>query len=284
LGMSKGNSRHYADYYQTNDHPKKLWVKELAVDARLRARDVTLGPQWTGAEVLAPNGVMPVNAPQRRSLLEALRQTPDPRAKNNRFRIGSVLSIVAMALLGGARQISEVARFAQRLHPRQRSQLALPIKKGSKGFYQVPTYSVFYQVLTRLDPEAFAMTLSQWLSEHQDSLPEALAMDGKMIRGIIGMVSLVQTEDGAPVAMAIMDQKEGTERCELKAAQKLITQLPDLENKTVTADPLHCQRQSARMIVEKGGNYLFQIKGNQPNLYKVAQQEVLASPLLPKQP
>ena len=284
LGLSKGNSRHYADYYQTNDHPKKLWVKELAVDARLRARDVTLGPQWTGAEVLAPNGVMPVNAPQRRSLLEALRQTPDPRAKNNRFRIGSVLSIVAMALLGGARQISEVARFAQRLHPRQRSQLALPIKKGSKGFYQVPTYSVFYQVLTRLDPEAFAMTLSQWLSEHQDSLPEALAMDGKMIRGIIGMVSLVQTEDGTPVAMAIMDQKEGTERCELKAAQKLITQLPDLENKTVTADPLHCQRQSARMIVEKGGDYLFQIKGNQPNLYKVAQQEVLASPLLPKQP
>jgi len=38
------------------------------------------------------------------------------------------------------------------------------------------------------------------------------------------------------------------------------------------------------MIVEKGGDYLFQIKGNQPNLYKVAQQEVLASPLLPKQP
>ena len=118
----------------------------------------------------------------------------------------------------------------------------------------------------------------------KDSLPETLAMDGKMIGDIIGMVSLVQTEDGDPVAMAIMDQKEGTERCELKAAQKLITQLPDLENKTVTADPLHCQRQSARMIVEKGGNYLFQIKGNQPNLYKVAQQEVLASPFYPSNP
>ena len=283
LGMSAGNRRHYADYYQSNDHPKKLWVKELSPQARDRACELALDAQLAGAVVRASHGVMPLKAQERRSLLLVMRQVPDPRAKNNRFHIGSVLSIVAMALLGGARQISEIARFAQRLHPRQRSQLGLPIKKGTKSFYQVPSYSVFHQVLTRLDPEAFAQTLSQWLSEQQDSLPQSLAMDGKMIGEIIGMVSLVDTDSGAPVAMKVMDQKEGTERCELKAAQELISELPDLENKPVTADPLHCQKQSARMIVEKGGDYLFQIKGNQPNLYKVAQQETMASPPLTKQ-
>jgi hypothetical protein len=33
---------------------------------------------------------------------------------------------------------------------------------------------------------------------------------------------------------------------------------------------LHCQRAHARTIVDKGGDYLFQIKGNQPNLLKKA--------------
>ncbi len=282
LGFSAGNQRHYADYYQSNDHPKKLWVKEFNPQACLKACQTLLGPQQMKGKVPAPNGVMPLPAPMRRSLFEVFRHAPDPRAKNNHFRIGSVLCIVAMALLSGARQITEVARFAQRLHPRQRSQLGLPRKKGSPGFYQVPSYSVFYQVLTRLDPEAFAQTLNQWLAEHQDRLPRALAMDGKMIRDIVGMVSLVQTEDGAPVALAIMDQKEGTKRCELQAAKTLLAQVPNLENQTITADPLHCQRDQARTIVEKGGDYLLQIKGNQENLHKLARQEVLASPPLPK--
>ncbi len=72
---------------------------------------------------------------------------------------------------------------------------------------------MFYQVLTRLDPVAFAVVLSEWLSSQQDTLPGALALDGKMIRDIIGTVSLVDVEDGAPVAVSVMEQKENTSRC-----------------------------------------------------------------------
>ena len=105
-----------------------------------------------------------------------------------------------------------------------------------------------------------------------------------MIRDIIGTVSLVEVEDGSPVAGAIMDQKEGTPRCELKSAQKLIGQIPTLEGKTITADPLHCQKETARQIVEKGGDYLLQIKGNQPALLKLARQQAGASPFFPRPP
>ena len=45
------------------------------------------------------------------------------------------------------------------------------------------------------------------------------------------------------------------------------------KNKIVTADALHCQKTTARTIVEKGGDYLLQIKGNQPKL--LAQAEAL---------
>ncbi len=205
------------------------------------------------------------------SLLEVFRKAPDPRDTNTRYRTGPVLTLIAMALLAGRRDIAEIARFAKTLTHPQRRRLGLPLKKGTKAFYQVPGYSVFYQLLTRMDPEAFAQLLSQWLLSRAGTLPQALALDGKMIRDHIGLLTLAQHEDGAPQGMAVYDQKEGTERCELSAAGALLENLPPLDDKMITADPLHCQRKHARLIVEKGGDYLLQIKGNQANLLKHAQ-------------
>ena len=56
--------------------------------------------------------------------------------------------------------------------------------------------------------------------------------------------------------MAVYDQKEGTPRCEQTAAAALLERLPALDGKIITADALHCQRPTARVIVEKGGDYL----------------------------
>ena len=96
--------------------------------------------------------------------------------------------------------------------------------------------------------------------------------------------SLVEVEDGAPVALAVMDQKENTARCELKVAQQLLAAIPALDGKTITADPLHCQRETARIIVEKGGEYLLQIKANQPSLLATARAAPRGSPLLSRPP
>jgi hypothetical protein len=141
---------------------------------------------------------------------------------------------------------------------------------------------VFYEVLTRLDPVAFAVVLSEWLSSQQGTLPGALALDGKMIRDIVGTVSLVDVEDGAPVAVSVMEQKENTSRCELKAARELLAAVPSLEGKTVTADAWHCQKTTARMILEKGGEHFLQIKANQKHLNQIAQAGREEAPFLPK--
>lgn len=50
----------------------------------------------------------------------------------------------------------------------------------------------------------------------------------------------------------------------------MLERLPALDGKIVTADALHCQRATARVIAEKGGDYLVQIKGNQPHLLQQA--------------
>lgn len=271
VGLSVGYRRHRADFYVPNDRPKRLWLYELDPQARQHLRAVEVPVSCRGAVVSGPSGVLPLSAPQMDSLLEVFRKAPDPRATNTRYRTGPVLTLITMALLAGRREIAEIARFAKTLTQPQRRRLGLPLKKGTRAFYQVPGYDVFYQMLTRMDPEAFAQLLSQWLLARAGTLPQALAMDGKMIRDHIGLLTLAQHEDGAPQAIALYDQKEGTERCELSAAGALLGNLPALDGKMITADPLHCQRKHARLIVEKGGDYLLQIKGNQENLCKYAQ-------------
>ena len=260
VGMSQGNSRHRPDFYVPNQRPKRLWLKELCPKARQRLCALSLTQADEPAAVAIQNGVLPLNPFQVLSLFELLRHAPDPRAKNTQFRIDAVLTLVAMAILAGARDIAQIARFATRLHPKQRAALGLPRKVGSRCFYRVPGYNVFYQVLIRLDADQFARRLSEWLQAQSGMLPSAFALDGKMIRDCIGTVTLAEHEDGSPVALAIMDQKEGTRRCEQSAAASLLESLPALDGKVVSADALHCQKLTARTIVEKGGDYLLQIK------------------------
>jgi len=285
VGHSAGYSRHRADFYIPNDRPKRLWLRALVPEARQLLRAVELPADCTAGLTAPASGTLPVNAGQMDSLLDVFRRAPDPRDSNTRYRIGPVLSLIAMALLAGRREIAEIARFATRLSQPQRRRLGLPRKKGTRAFHEVPGYGVFYQVLTRMDPEAFATLLNGWLQSRSGTLPQALALDGKMIRDHIGLLTLAQHEDGAPQAVAVYDQKEGTPRCELTAASGLLEKLPALDGKIITADPLHCQRHHARTIVEKGGDYLLQIKGNQPNLLKQAQglDALPGTPFLPKQ-
>ena len=283
VGMSAGHSRHRPDFYVPNQRPKRLWLKGLCPQARARLCALSLAPEEAPAAVAIPNRVLPLSPPQVRSLFEVLRQAPDPRAKNTQFRIGAVLTLIALALLAGARDIAQLARFATRLHPKQRAALGLPRKAGTKGFYRVPGYNVFYQVLSRLEAEAFARLLNHWLQGQAGQLPSALALDGKMIRDHIGLVTLADHEDGSPVAVALMDQKEGTQRCEQTAALSLLESLPTLEQKVVSADALHCQKATARVIVEKGGEYLLQLKANQPALLRQAEAAgAVSAPLLPR--
>ncbi len=272
VGWSAGYRRHRADFYVPNERPKRLWLRELVPGARKQLRAVEVPEECRAGVVAIPSGQLPLKEPEVDCLRQVFVQAPDPRASNTRYRTAPVLVIIGLALLAGRREIAEIARFATTLTQGQRRRLGLPRKKGTRAFYQVPGYDVFYQVLTRMDPEEFAKRLSQWLSARAGSLPAALAMDGKMIRDHIGLLTLAQHEDGAPQAVAVYDQKEGTERCEQTAAQALLESLAALDGKMITADPLHCQRKAARTIVEKGGEYLLQIKANQKRLFRLAQR------------
>jgi len=71
----------------------------------------------------------------------------------------------------------------------------------------------------------------------------------------------------------LLEKKGDGKNCELKSAQQLIESLSALDGKIITSDPLHNQRETARAIVEKGGEYLQQVKENQKALCQKIQKQ-----------
>jgi hypothetical protein len=204
-------------------------------------------------------------------LHQTLCQVRDPRAGNRSFHIGSILSIVAMAIFSGHYNLVQIVRFANRLRNDQRKELGLPRFAPDSSYRKVPSYKVFYNLLRKLDVDHFAQHLSQWLVQHSGSLPAALALDGKFIRDTVGLVCMVDHETGVPHAMARASRKEGEgAHCELKVSQRLIESQADLSHALITADPLHCQVRTAQEIVARGGDFLIQAKDNQKTVHALA--------------
>jgi hypothetical protein len=271
LGLTQGCSRHRADFYVPNDRPKKLWVRELRADAAAILRAPQVPSECAAGAHSDADGVLPLKTAQIESLHEALCRVPDPRASNRSYYSGVILTIVAMAIFSGHYNLAQIVRFANRLRMDQRQALGLPRFSPQSRYRKVPSYKVFYNLLRKLDVDAFAHCLSEWLAQHAGSLPCALALDGKFIRNTVGIVCLVDHETGVPHAMARASQKEGEGKdCELKAAQRMIEQYEDLSHAVITADALHCQTHTAQQIVARGGDFLLQVKDNQKTVHGLA--------------
>ncbi len=221
VGMSKGFSRHKDDYYEPNDRPKKIFVKALCKNAKKNLCSFELADEYKEGAKSNCDGILPINIDQLRSLFQVFKQIPDPRTNNSSFRIEAVLTIIAMAIFSGHKNISEIHRFGERMKLEHRRAIGLPIYKKGKikdrkiakkvnQYRKAPSYKVYYNLLSKLDIDKFAELLSQWLSQNTGTLPRALALDGKFIKETVGIVCLVDHETGIPETMQKVAKKKET--------------------------------------------------------------------------
>lgn len=277
-GHTAGFGRDREDFYVDNEHPKKLWLKTLHPDWQERLCARVLHPEDAPARIDSPERVLPLLAPEVASLLDALNAVEDPRGRWCPFRIGTVLAIVVMARMCGRNSIAAIERYGKALHQKHRHMLELPIHPVT-GLYRAPDYMVYYKLLGAIDLDKLAAALTAWCRIRAGTLPPCLAMDGKMVREIIGTLTVTDATTGVAIAMAPQRVKEN--QGELKSAQRTLAAMGDLQGATVTGDPLHAQKTTARQIVEQNGEYLLQVKGNQPTLHKLARNRRTRAPFLP---
>ena len=258
-GDTKGFSQDHTDYYLPNQRPKKLWLKPLDAHAYILmcAPHLPVKPLDAHAYILmcAPHlpadcqaalsagggARSPLKAAQLKTLRHAFEQVPDPRRpQSRRHPLTAMLTLIALGLLMGGRDMLNIWRKVAKLDQNQRDAIGLKAREKQSGRLKMPGYDALNDLMNALDPHSYAHALTAWLQANAGILPRSLALDGKYIGdGKCGMiVTLCRHEDGRPVAMIPATGKK--EDCEVSEGRALLAD-PQvrLENAIVTADPLH---------------------------------------------
>jgi predicted transposase YbfD/YdcC len=195
----------------------------------------------------------------------------DPRDQNARHDFCEMLFMAFAAMLCGAKNCSDIWRFAQEKEEMLRQVLTLA--------YGIPSHDTFSALFRKLVPTAFAEAFARFMGDVASAAGgnRQIALDGKSMRGAF--------ETGRQFAPRMMVSAWGTQLRmtlaalpatggnEAKAAVELL-RLVDLRGAVVTADALHCSARMAEEITQRGGDYVLALKGNQGPLFADAERLV----------
>ena len=186
------------------------------------------------------------------SLRAALEQLSDVRrGQGLAHPLGGVLALAICALLCGARSQYAVSQWVQECGPEIRVALGLKRERGPSG-------ATVHRVVRHLDHAAFERVLGEWFAAQGLQVDEAIAIDGKTLRGIHGeevpgvhLVAAFAHQTRTILAQAATVGKGH----ELAGVEAVLAALPArlLYGHVVTGDALLAQRALCRQIVEKGG-------------------------------
>ena len=177
LGLTQGYRRTRAGYSAEADAPKRVFVRPLCRDARVR-----LTPPERDQLKLTGAPTIRLNADQMRWLPQCFTTLEDPRrAQGRRHRLPVVLGLAAGATLCGMRGYKAIADWADALGPQARARFGC---RRANGHDVVPSELVIRDGLVRLDPGALDQALNAW-DQAWGRPDDAFAIDGKTIKNAL---------------------------------------------------------------------------------------------------
>lgn len=285
-GYTQNKDPNHTDYYLPNGRPKRLWLKPLDKRAYVLMSAPELPDTSKGAEVGRGGERSPLKTKQLASLREAFELVPDPRrAQSRRHPLTGMLTLIALGLLMGGRDMLNIWRNVACLDQGQRAAIGLKVRDKQSGRLKMPGYDALNNLFNKMDPETYALALTTWLQNNAGTFPRSLALDGKSIgNGTCGMIiTLCNHEDGRPVGM--IPATGAKKKCEVSEGRKLLADpVVNLAGATVTLDPLHNNAKTLRLIPEKGGDYVVGTKNNTSRRLEGAQETLRDTPFLKKKP
>lgn len=270
LGPTQGSRRHHRDFYVDDATPKELWVRSLHPQARKWLCAPTLPPRFARHEDEAMWCTYP--ATEYRSLWERFNRLLDTRKRKGRLHaLASTLTICALATLCGARGTRAIADFGGYLNQTQLRLLRCYYSKARKRF-EPPSEPTIRRVLQNVPAADFDREIMAWQAQ-QDGPMSRLAVDGKTVKKAkqkdgraLHLVAAVTHDSARLVAQRPVDEKSN----EITALRPMLQDVP-LQGVIVTADAMQAQQDAARFLTqEKGADYFFSLKGNQPSVQEAA--------------
>lgn len=268
LGRTAGWKRDADDFYEKNEAPKQVWVREVVTKACVKLRAAQLPPAWAKVEASVPPRCTGKVA-QIKSLMEWVRaEVPEfRRAEALGYPVAGLTCLTVMAMAQGvARGPQDLAQYADTLSQPQLR--ALRFRLDADHQVRCPKKTTFTRFLHGVDGDTLERVLLRWQDQLLGPTQNRLVMvDGKKVRH--GGVEIVNAVDGAGRFLGSVVTPAKTN--EISAARQLLRP-QNLIGKTVIGDALHTQTETARQILyEQGGDYLLTVKANQPTLQSTLQ-------------
>ena len=210
------------------------------------------------------------------SLLTYLSQVPDPRGrKGRRHPLSAMLTAVVCGSLCGARGYEGLVEW---LHDQ-----TVDIWHWMGFTRRPPKKDCFRDLLMKLDAAALNAAAQAWVTvdlELSDDVESVvgISLDGKSLCAtlrsfsrVVHLLSAVDHQTGCVLSQMRVDQKTN----EHKTALELMKNLT-MKGRVAVGDAIFCQRDLCQEVLDSGGDYLFAVKENQPNLLREIQQEFIA--------
>ena len=181
---------------------------------------------------------------------------------NVKHPLVNILKLVLIAVLCGMDELDKIIDYG----------------KNKKDFLErefdikdIPSKSTLTRIFVMINPKWLGLSIVCILKTLIKEKHSQIMLDGKVIKStdaiktIETMMNIVTayTDTGISLGQITVDSKTN----EIPAVKELIEML-DVEGKIITADAMHCQKETAEKIIDNKGDYVLQLKANQKNFYE----------------
>jgi len=189
----------------------------------------------------------------------------EPRASNRRHKLIDMITVSICAVICGADGYEAIEEFGNAGYEWFETFLELP--------HGIPSHDTIGRVFSQLNPEEFERAFLNRIYEVREITGgQVMATDGKTLRrsydkssdkAAIHMVSAWASENRLIPGQIKTEEKSD----EITAIPELL-RLLEIQGCIVTIDAMGAQKEIASQIINKGGDYVLALRGNQKNLYE----------------
>lgn len=195
------------------------------------------------------------------SLITVLHGVTDPRTGNaQRHDLLEILTIALVASVCGCDSCVDFADFAEDRETLFREFLVL--ENG------LPSHDTFSRLFRLLDPSSLSSAFGRFLEALGADGRGIVAIDGKTLRRSFDRAAAksplhVVTAFAAEAQLVLGQTAVGAGENEIVAARALL-QMLDIKGALITADAIHCNKDTGQAVLDRGADYLFALKSNRP--------------------
>lgn len=177
-------------------------------------------------------------------------------------KLSDILVITVCAVLCGIDSLNGIISYAE-------NKKEFPENKF--GITKIPSKPTLSRILNMVDAGKIAEIITGIMKESREDTGSVVAVGGKAIRSTaekgkphsaLQILTAYCTESSVVLGQEAIHEKTN----EIPVFQEMLEYI-DIKGKTVTADAMHCQKETCHKIKEKGGDYVPGLKKNQKILY-----------------